>query len=71
MTISDRQVADNPNILVQKRITELEKANQALNRRKLGKIEAEIALRNNRILKGINRIFSIVVQNKTEEELGY
>ena len=57
MTISDRQVADNENILVQEQTTELEKANQELNRRNL-------------VLEGINRIFSIMVHNKTEEELG-
>lgn len=33
-------------------------------------LEAKITLRNNRILKEINRIFRIVVQEKTEEDLG-
>ena len=33
MTISDRRSADEPEILVQERIAELEKANQELSRR--------------------------------------
>ena len=75
MTTSDHRGADEPKILVQERIAELERANQALRTKnemmKLkDKLEAEITLRNNRVLEGINRIFSIVVQDKTEEELG-
>ena len=75
MAISDRWSADEPDILVQERIAELEKANQALRTEnemmKLkDKLEAERTLRHNLILEGINRIFSIVVQDKTEEELG-
>jgi hypothetical protein len=82
-TISDRRSADEPEIPIQERIAELEKANQALRTEILeressetdliklkDKLEAAITLRNNRILEGINRIFSIVVQQKTEEELG-
>jgi GAF domain-containing protein len=57
MTISDRRDVDEPEILVQERIAELEKTNQELSRRNL-------------VFEGINRIFSIVVQDKTEEELG-
>ena len=57
MTTSDRRSDGDPEILVQERIAELEKSNQ-----ELGKYS--------RILEGINRIFSIVVQSKTEEELG-
>jgi hypothetical protein len=34
------------------------------------KLEAEITLRTNRVLEEINRIFSIIVQDKTKEELG-
>src|SRR5208337_3248300 len=57
MTIADRSVADKPKIPVQEPTSELEKANKELNRRNL-------------VLEGINRIFSIIVRNKTEEELG-
>ncbi len=57
MTISDPQDVDEPEILVQERLAELEKANRELSRRNL-------------VLEGINRIFSIVVQDTTEEELG-
>jgi len=75
MAISDRWSGDELEILVQERISELEKANQALRTEneiiKLkDKLEAERTLRNNLILQGINRIFGIVVQDKTEEELG-
>ena len=75
MTISDNRSTDESAILVQERIAELEKANQALRAEneqiKLkDKIEAEITIRRNSILKGINRIFSIIMQDKTEEELG-
>jgi hypothetical protein len=75
MTISERWSADELKIKVQELTAELEKANQALSTEneliKLkDKFEAEIALRYNCILDGINRIFSIVVQDKTEEELG-
>ncbi len=57
MSISDRWGTDKLELLVQEQTAELEKANKALNR-------------NNLILEGINRIFSIVVRDKTEEELG-
>jgi hypothetical protein len=57
MTISDRPNADESDIMDQEWITELGKANQELSRRNL-------------VLEGINRIFSIVVKDKTEEELG-
>lgn len=83
MTISERGTADDLEIKIQERIVELEKANQALHTEiqeckssendliKLkDKIGAEIALRHNRILEGINRVFSIVVQDKTGEDLG-
>ena len=75
MTISDRWSADELEIRVQELTAELEKANQTLRIEneliKLkDKLEAEITLRYNLILDGINRIFSIVVQEKTEEELG-
>ena len=56
MTISDRPNADESDIMDQEWITELGKANQELSRRNL-------------VLEGINRIFSIVVKDKTEEEL--
>jgi hypothetical protein len=56
MTISDNRSADESAILLQEQIAELEKASQELSRR-------------NFVLEGINRIFSIVVQEKTEEEL--
>ena len=68
-TISDRRSADEPEIPIQERIAELEKANQALRTEILeresseneliklkDKLEAAITLRNNRILEGINRI---------------
>jgi hypothetical protein len=75
MTLSNTDCVEEPDIQVQKRITELEKANWLLRaeieRIKLkDKVEAKITLRNNRILEGINRIFSIVVQSGTEEDLG-
>ena len=75
MTISERWSADELKIRVQELTAELEKANQALSTKneliKLkDKFKAEIAFRYNCILDGINRIFSIVVQDKTEEELG-
>jgi GAF domain-containing protein len=57
MTISDRRGADEPEILVQEWTTELEKANRELSRHNL-------------VLERINKIFSIVVQEKTEEDLG-
>jgi PAS domain S-box-containing protein len=57
MAISDRRSDGDPEILIKERLAELEKFNQKLSR-------------HNRILEGINRIFSIVVQDKTEEELG-
>ena len=56
MTISDRRSDGDPEILVQGRVSELEKVNQELSRHNL-------------VLEGINKIFSIVVQEKTEEEL--
>ena len=67
--------ADELEIIVQKLIAELEKANQALHTKneliKLkDKFKAEITIRNNRILEGIKRIFNIVMQEKTKEELG-
>jgi hypothetical protein len=75
MTLSDRLSADELEILVQERTAELEEDNQALRTEneqiKLkDKQEDEETPQNNRILKGINRIFSIVVQDKTEEDLG-
>jgi len=75
MTLSNTDCVEEPDIIVQKRINELEKANWLLRaeieRIKLkDKVEAKITLRNNRILEGINRIFSIVVQSGTEEDLG-
>jgi len=75
MTISNRLSSYELEIRVQELAAELEKVNQALNTKneliKLkDKLEAKITLRNNRILKKINRIFSIVVQEKTEEDLG-
>ena len=57
MAISDRRSDGDPEILVQERIAELEKSNQELSR-------------SNLVFERINRIFSIVVQNKTEEQLG-
>jgi hypothetical protein len=57
MTISDRRSVGEVEIRIQERVWELEKANQALSRR-------------NCILEGINKIFSIIVQEKTEEDLG-
>ena len=57
MTISDRLSTDELEIRVQERTAELKKANQELSRRNL-------------VLEGINRIFNIVVQDKTEAELG-
>ena len=56
MTISDRQSVDKVEIRIQEQSSDLEEANQALSR-------------HNRILEGINKIFSIVVQEKAEEEL--
>jgi|ERR1035437_436157 hypothetical protein len=75
MTISDRWSADELKIKVLELTAELDKANQALSteneRTKLkDKFEVEIALIYNCILDGINRIFSIVVQDNTEEYLG-
>src|ERR1035437_586768 len=57
MTVSDHLSVDVLEIRVQERIAELDQATQALSR-------------NNRILEGINQIFNIVVQEKTEEDLG-
>ena len=57
MTILDRLSPDEVDIMAKERTAELGKANQALSRK-------------NRILEGINKIFNIVVQGKTEEELG-
>ena len=57
MAISDRWSDSDPDILVQERLAKLEKANQELSRRNLA-------------LEGINRILSIAVQDKTEEEFG-
>ena len=75
MTLSDRSSVDELEIRFQERIAELEKENHALRveneQIKLkDKIEAKITLRHNSVLEGINRIFSIIVQEKTEEELG-
>jgi GAF domain-containing protein len=75
MTIFDRSSTFEQDIRFLERIAKLEKANQALRAEneqiKLkDKIEAEITLRHNRVLDEINQIFSIVVQDKTEEELG-
>ena len=74
MTIFDRWSADKLEIRVQELTAELEKSQSGINTEneliKLkDKFEAEITLRYNRILEGINRIFSIVMQDKTEEEL--
>jgi hypothetical protein len=57
MTISDRSNIFEQEIRFRERIAELEKTNQELSRLNL-------------VFEGINRIFSIVVQDKTEEELG-
>jgi hypothetical protein len=57
MTISDRLSPDEVEIRVQKRIAELEKANQALSR-------------SNLILERINKIFNVAVQEKTKEDMG-
>jgi len=70
-------------IRVQERIAELEKTNQALRTEILecksskneliklrDKLETERTLRQNRILEGITRVFSVIVQDKTEEDLG-
>jgi len=83
MTLSDRLSADELEILVQERTAELEKANQALRTeilacksaeneriKRKNELEAEITLKNNRILDGINKIFNIVMQDQTEEDLG-
>jgi PAS domain-containing protein len=70
MAISDRWSGDEPEILVQDRIAELEKANQALRTKVLEHEQGKHTHRNTLILQGINRIFSIVVHDKTEEELG-
>ncbi len=75
MTISNCLSSYELEIRVQELAAELENVNQALNTKneliKLkDKLEAKITLRNNRSLKEINRIFSIVVQEKTEEDLG-
>ena len=56
MNILDHHNADEPDIIDQELTAELEKANQELSRRNL-------------VLEGINRIFSIIVQDKTEEKL--
>jgi hypothetical protein len=76
MTLSNSDCVEEPDTQVQKRITELEKGNWLLRaeieRIKLkDKVEARITLRNNRILEGINRIFSIVVQEVTGSKLGF
>jgi PAS domain S-box-containing protein len=57
MTISDRSSIFEQEIRFRERITELEKTNHELSRRNL-------------FFEGINRIFSIVVKDQTEEELG-
>jgi hypothetical protein len=69
MTFSNLLSADELDIRVKERTAELEKAVQTLRTEneqiKLkDKQEDEETLRNNRILKGINRIFRIVVQDK-------
>ncbi len=84
MTISDRLCFDDVEIRVRERTAELEKANQALRTEILeyknaenelielkDKSKAEIMRRCDRILEGISKIFSIALQAKTEEELGY
>jgi len=57
MTISDHSSTYQLNARLKERTTELEKANQSLTRK-------------NRILEGINTIFDIVMQEKTDEDLG-
>ena len=84
MIIPDHLTADEPEILAQERITELEKANQALRTEILecksaeneliklkDKPKAEITHRYNRIFEGISKIFIIALQVKTEEDLVY
>jgi hypothetical protein len=84
MTISDRLSSDDVEIRVQERTAELEKANETLHTEIIeckrseneliklkDKLEAEMACRYNRILEGISKIFSIALQAKTEEDLGY
>ena len=83
MTISDRLCFDDVEIRVRERTAELEKANQALRTQiriqerwnelieLKDKSKAEIMRRCDRILEGISKIFSIALQAKTEEELGY
>jgi hypothetical protein len=62
MTTSDSRDADEPEILVQERIVELEKANQALRTEILEcKSSENEIMRLKDKLEVINRIFSIVV----------
>jgi GAF domain-containing protein len=70
MAASDSLGPDEPEILLQERIAKLEKANKILRTKILEHEQGKHTRRNTLILEGINRIFSIVVQDKTEEELG-
>src|SRR5271169_2442756 len=84
MTIPDLLSLDDVDVRVQERIAELEKDNQALRTEILeykraenepiglkDKPKAEIIRRYKRILEGVSKIFSIALQAKTEEDLGY
>jgi PAS domain S-box-containing protein len=84
MAISDRLTFDDFEIRVQERTAELGKANQVFHTEIIecksaeneliklkDKLEAEMTCRYNRILEGISKIFSIALQAKTEEDLGY
>jgi hypothetical protein len=70
MTTLDILDVNGLEVLVQQRIAELEEANQALRTEILEYKQGKQTDRNILILEGINRIFSIVVQDRTEEELG-
>ncbi len=71
MTASKLPDRDEMRIQIQKRITELEKANQDLRNEILERKQEKHKInRYNSVLEGINRIFGSIVKAETEEELG-
>ena len=71
MTASDLPDRDEMKIQIQKRIAELEKANQDLRNEIIESQQEKHKInRHNSVLEGINRIFSSIDKAETKEELG-